>query len=116
MTAAGLGQAYRSGLFGGLSVAGAVVFATFMGFGAFARDGGLTLLEAVLIPVAEGRRTSRFLKLGQRRYLVISAVMVAGGITWWLFDSGPLASSGSTSLGIVPTADGGSMVQLGGTF
>ncbi|MEZ5657395.1 MAG: xanthine dehydrogenase family protein subunit M [Burkholderiaceae bacterium] len=40
------------------------------------------LLESVLIPVAAGRRTSRFLKLGQRRYLVISAVMVAGGITW----------------------------------
>ncbi|MEZ5652259.1 MAG: FAD binding domain-containing protein [Burkholderiaceae bacterium] len=40
------------------------------------------LLEAVLLPVASARRDSRFLKLGHRRYLVISAVMVAARADW----------------------------------
>lgn len=42
--------------------------------------------------------------------------LVLGGLTWWLFDGGPLSTSGSTSLGFGPTPDGGSAVQIMGTF
>jgi CO/xanthine dehydrogenase FAD-binding subunit len=43
---------------------------------------GDELLAAIHVPWPEGEATSRFLKLGARRHLVISIVMVAFVLTW----------------------------------
>jgi hypothetical protein len=44
------------------------------------------------------------------------AAIARGGVAWWLFDGGPLDRSGSTSLGLGTTPEGGSSVSLMGTF
>jgi hypothetical protein len=45
----------------------------------------------------------------------VGGALVVGGLTWWFFD-GSLPTAGSTSLGFGPTPEGGSSVQIMGTF
>lgn len=46
----------------------------------------------------------------------VGSAAVLGGVAWWLFDGGPLDRSGSTTLGLGTTPEGGSSVTLMGTF
>lgn len=46
----------------------------------------------------------------------VGSAAVIGGVAWWLFDGGPLDRSGSTTLGLGTTPEGGSSVSLMGTF
>ena len=46
----------------------------------------------------------------------LGAAMAIGGVTWWALDGSGPEVDGSLGTVLVPTADGGAAVQVGGRF